>query len=175
MGIWGLVREDGAGAAAFCPDAASAQFGFNWCTGDVGASLSRYLRSSATWVLPVRASGLQAFGGQLKYETRRKVSRLIVRPWDGVGRRIFIRQLGVTVSASFGHIDEFSVDLAKRTASLKITNPTDRDQICELHVQGLWGESVQSETETLTNDADGVRRTVTIPPKIARIIPFETL
>ena len=175
LGIWGLVREDGAGAAAFCPDTASAQFGFNWCTGDIGASLSRYIRSSATWILPVRGSGLQSFGGTLKYETRRKIPRVVVRPWDGVGRRIFVRQLGVDVVTTFGHMDELSVDLAKRTAHIKLTNPSDRDQICEVNVKGLWGTSIRSDDVTIENSAQGVTRSITLTAKSTRIIPFETL
>jgi hypothetical protein len=175
LGIWGLVREDGAGAAAFCPDTASAQFGFNWCTGDIGASLSRYIRSSATWILPVRGSGLQSFGGTLKYETRRKIPRVVVRPWDGVGRRIYVRQLGVDVTTSFGHIDELWVELSKRNAAIKLSNPSDRDQNCEVNVKGLWGTSIRSDDVTIENSPQGITRSIVIPAKATRIIPFETL
>jgi hypothetical protein len=139
LGVWSLVRPDGAASMGFCPDVASKHFGMSSVTGDIGVSLFHYLRGAASFVLPSRHSGVTTFGCHFESEGEDAPENYIVRPWDGVGRRIVVRQVGLEVETSFGIIRELRFDARKREATLTLENPSDRDQMPTLSVRGLWG------------------------------------
>ncbi|MFI5386371.1 MAG: DUF5695 domain-containing protein [Fimbriimonadales bacterium] len=148
LGIWALVREDGAASMGFCPDPASKQFGVSALTGDVGLSLYYYLRNVASYVLPTGPSGVTTFGCRFGSEGHNG-EELLVQPWDGVGRRIVVRQLGMEVEASFGKIVELRFDIRKRRARVVLQNPADKDLEALITVKGLWGSRVEASGVTL--------------------------
>jgi hypothetical protein len=143
LGVWALVRADGGAAMGFCPDAASKQYGMSPLTGDVGISLYAYLRHVASYVLPSRNAGVATFGCHFEVVSNPPGDLFVVRPWDGVGRRIVVRQLGVEVETSFGKIAQLRFDGRKRYASLSIVNPSNKDIQARVTIKGLWGSEVE--------------------------------
>jgi hypothetical protein len=139
MSVWALVRSDGAASMGFCPDEASRHFGMSAVTGDVGVGLFHYLRGAGAYVLPNRVSGVTTFGCYFESESEEGTDVFVVRPWDGIGRRIVVRQVGLEVEIGFGAIRELRFDARKRRAVLTVENPADRDQKATLRVRGLWG------------------------------------
>lgn len=152
LGPWALVRPDGAASMGFCPDPASKQYGVSALTGDIGLSLARYLRHATAYVLPTRLSGVVTFGCHFEAETGADGEEYVVRPWDGVNRRIVVRQLGVEASTSFGRILELRFDARKRRASVLMHNPADRDISVTLTLRGLWGTRV--DVSGVAHEAD---------------------
>lgn len=138
LGVWALVRSDGAGSMGFCPDAASRQYGTSALTGDLGLGLYTYLRGVAGYVLPGR-NGVTTFGCRLDVHPGARGDRYTVTPWDGVGRRIVVRQLGLEASVRFARIRSFSFDARKRWSEIRLHNPADKDLIAQIEVKGLWG------------------------------------
>jgi hypothetical protein len=139
MGVWALVRSDGAAGMGFCPDAASRQFGVSWTTGDVGAGLYAYLRGAASYILPSRVSGVQTFGCFFEAESDGIDETFVVKPWDGIGRRIIVRHVGVEVVVQNGRITEFRLDGRKGFATLAVENTSDKTLECHFEISGLWG------------------------------------
>lgn len=139
LGVWALVRADGAASMGFCPDASSRQYGISALSGDVGISLYRYLRNVTSYVLPSGVSGTVTFGCHFASETQGNTEEFVVRPWDGVNRRIVVRQLGIEASSTFGRILELRFDARKRRASVLMQNPAEKDLQAILTVRGLWG------------------------------------
>jgi hypothetical protein len=139
LGVWALVRADGAAGMAFCPDSASRHFGMSAVTGDIGLGLFHYLRGVASFVLPTRYSGVTTFGCHFEVETDEGLETMVVRPWDGVGRRVIVRQIGLEVETNLGVIQEVRFDARKRHAKVTIDNPSPRGGTAKLRVRGLWG------------------------------------
>lgn len=139
MGVWALVRPDGAAASGFCPDAASNQFGMSPVTGDVGVALYGYLRSVAAYVLPSRNAGISTFGCHVDSVTEAGATTYTVTPWDGVGARIVVANLGVYASVDFGVIRNMKFDSKKRSARIDLFNPADKPMRSNVSVNGLWG------------------------------------
>lgn len=139
LGIWALVRPDGAAGMAFCPDPASTHFGMSVVTGDIGQGLFHYLRGVASFVLPTRYSGVTTFGCHFEAETEGEKEILIVRPWDGVGRRIVVRQIGLEIETNLGVLTEVRFDARKRNARIALQNPSGKDHLAKVRVRGLWG------------------------------------
>jgi len=153
LSVWALVRADGAASMGFCPDSASQQFGVSALTGDVGLGLYRYLRWVSAYVLPTRQSGVVTFGCHFSISTQPDgTEEYTVRPWDGVNRRIVVRQLGVEVSTNFGRIIELRFDARKRNASILMQNPSERDHQAVLIVRGLWGTRADVSGTAITAD-----------------------
>lgn len=137
IGLWALVRTDGAAAMAFCPDSASRQFGMNWLTGDVGLSLWHYLRGIASVVIPGKTSGIATFGCHVETDEN---DWMTITPWDGVGRRIVAPRLGLSVESFGAKIEKFRFDLRKRHAVLTLSNRANKDQDATIRIKGLWGD-----------------------------------
>lgn len=159
LGVWALVRADGAASMGFCPDAASRHHGFSVLTGDVGAALFDYLRFAGSYVLPNRDYGVYTFG--CHFEAGEEA--YTVRPWDGVMRRVVMRQIGAEFRTSFGLIREVTLDLRKRWAHLTMENPSDREVHAELRVHGLWGERVTFLGKTYASVDGEVTVPITLP------------
>lgn len=140
LGVWALVREDGAAAMGYCPDEASRHYGISWLTGDVGLGLWHYLRGVAAVVLPTKSSGVATFGCHFEIETKDDQEIFVVRPWDGVGRRVIVRQIDMDVEAAGVKIEELRFDSRKRMAVLNVLNTSDKDQEATIRVRGLWGD-----------------------------------
>lgn len=160
LGVWALVRPDGAASMGFCPDAASKQYGVSALTGDIGLSLFRYLRNVACYVLPTRNSGVTTFGCHFETESTPNGDEYIVRPWDGVGRRIVVRQMALEVETGFGKFKEFRFDARKRRASFLMQNPSDKDMRASVTVRGLWGTRAEVSGTMIEGDPsdDGALR-----------------
>lgn len=151
MGPLALVRRDGAAAMCFCPDWASKQAGFNAYTGAGGLGYYHYLRCVGSFVLPSRAAGATAFG--CHFETNDDA--YVVRPWDGVGRRVAMRQIGFDLELAFGCLQQLRLDLKKRWFEAQVENPSDKDVRTRLRVRGLWGSVVRAGSQTV-EAVDGV-------------------
>jgi hypothetical protein len=150
MGPWALVRRDGAAAMCFCPDWASKQAGFNAYTGAGGLGYYHYLRCAGSFVLPNRTVGATAFGCHFEVGE----DAYVVRPWDSVGRRVSMRQIGFDLGLTFGCLQQLRLDLGKRWFEAQVENPSDKDVRTRLSVRGLWGEQVRAGSQ-LTEAVDG--------------------
>jgi hypothetical protein len=139
LGIWALVRADGTAGMGFCPDTSSQQFGMSWTTGDVGMSLYQYIRKVASYVLPNRHGGVQTFGCHFEVENEGSKEIFVVRPWDGVGRRIVVRHMNLECEVVNASIVEMKLDGRKRFATFALENASKRDHVAKLEVRGLWG------------------------------------
>lgn len=144
---WALVRSDGAGSMGFCPDAASKQFGMSSLTGDLGISLFAYLTNIASYVLPTRNAGVITFGCHFEMSNDQGKDVFSVRPWDGVGRRVVVRQIGLEVEASFGMIKEVKFDSRKRWVRVTIHNPAAKGMNSTIVVRGMWGTRIETENQ----------------------------
>jgi hypothetical protein len=152
IGPWALVRTDGAASMCYCPDNASRQAGFNVYTGASGLGYFHYLRGVGSYVLPNRTS-MFIFGCHYDFDNAVHV----IRPWDGVGRRIVLRQIGVEFQTSFGCVAELRLDERLRWFSAVIENPSDRDIETEVLMQGLWGGKVEVGKQKLTAERGKIR------------------
>lgn len=157
LGIWALVQPDGSASMAYCPDLASKQYGFSPLTGDVGLALFHYLRGAGAYVLPSRTYGVFTFGCHFEVGE----DAYVVRPWDGVGRRVIMRQVGAEFEMSFGKMLEIRLDIRKRWAQLTIENPADKDIRSELRIRGLWGNTFEVVGERV--EAVGGELAVSLP------------
>jgi hypothetical protein len=108
-------------------------------TGNLGISLSWYIRNVTALVLSARSFGTYVFGCNFQDEG----STYVVQPWDGVGRRIWLRQIGFNVELGFGCIRELKLDTRKRFAQLSVFNPSERDVETTVELEGLWGERAE--------------------------------
>lgn len=139
IGPWALVRNDGAASMCYCPDPASKHFGYNRYTGASGLGYFHYLREAGAWVLPSGSTGTYTFGCHFETEG----GAYTVRPWDGVGRKVILRQIGAEFRLSFGKITLVRLDHRKRWFEVRIENPCDKDIRAELSVKGMWGKQLQ--------------------------------
>lgn len=160
MGPWALVRGDGAASMCYCPDSASRQAGFNVYTGASGLGYYHYLRGMGSYVLPNRAN-IYIFGCYYDVDGTDHV----IRPWDGVGRRIVLRQIGATFALSFGCFVEVRLDQRLRSFSAQVENPSDKPVECEMVVKGLWGRAVECAGTVFPIENAVARIKLTLPPK----------
>jgi hypothetical protein len=143
MGVWALVKEDGSASTGFCPDPASRQFGMNASTGTIGLSLFHYLRNVRACVLPSPTTGAITFGCSFEAKEKEDGLELRVKPWDGVGRRVSIRQVGLDVEAKVGKIREVRVHTRKRRAWIEVENTAATQRTASLKIDGLWGNQFE--------------------------------
>ncbi len=156
LGPWALIRPDGAASMCFCPDPASRQAGNNDFTGASGLGYYHYLRGASSFVLPNRGQTATAFG--CHYET--KDLAFHVRPWDGVGRRIVMRQIGAEFELDFGVFQSLKLGVDKRWFEASIENPSDKDVQAVLTAKGLWGLRVRIASSVLEAEEGEVRAEV---------------
>ncbi|MFN7171990.1 MAG: DUF5695 domain-containing protein [Fimbriimonadaceae bacterium] len=162
LGAWALVRPDGSASNSFCPDPASQHFGMHPFTGNLGISLSWYIRNVSAMVLSARSFGTYVFGCNFQDEG----SSYVVQPWDGVGRRIWLRQIGFDVELGFGCIRELKLDTRKRFAQLSVFNPSDRDVETTVEIEGLWGQRAEVGGRN-AEVHDGVLKARIVLPKLS--------
>ncbi len=159
MGPWALVRRDGAASMCYCPDLSSKQAGYSLFTGASGLGYYHYLRGAGAYVLPNRTTGTFTFG--CHFEAGEEA--FTVRPWDGVGRRIVMRQIGAEFELAFGRFKELRLDARKRWFEADIENPADKDVSARLTVTGLWGSRLEvAGSEVHSTDGTAVC-TITLP------------
>lgn len=139
MGPWALVRNDGAASLCFCPDLSSRHYGYNPYTGASGLGYTHYLCGAGSYVLPNRNLGVYTFGCHFAFED----GKYVVKPWDGVGRRIVLRQIGAEFRIGFGKFLEMTLTPDKRRAEFAIQNPSDKDIETYLLLSGMWGKQVE--------------------------------
>jgi len=159
LGPWALVRRDGAASMCYCPDLSSKQAGFNVYTGASGLGYFHYLRSVGAYVLPNRDQGIFTFGCHFENDHGFHV----VRPWDGVGRRIILRQFDAEFELTFGCFHELRLDERKRSFSAQIVNPSDKDVKADLRVKGLWGNTILVQNRNYDAVDGEVQFPVTLP------------
>jgi hypothetical protein len=160
LGPWALIRADGAASMAFCPDPASKQFGMSGVTGDIGISLFHYLRGVGAYVLPSRSSGVTTFGCHFETETESGKECFVIRPWDGVGRRVVVRQFGIEVTAEVGQIVEVQIDARKRHASITMKNNSNSDLMAQFRIKGMWGNHFEVSGKEMLGDNGELRVSV---------------
>lgn len=160
MACWAYVRADGAASMGFCPDSSSKMAGFSPVTGNIGHALYNYMRNAGSYVVLSRHFGTFVLGCHYEYESG--VYR--VKPWDGVGRFVTLRQIGVAVQLSFGFIEEMLVSSRKNLLTIKIENPADKAMNITVSIAGLWGTQADVDGKTY-KASDGV---FSIPTKIPK-------
>lgn len=140
MGPWALVRTDGAASMCFCPDLSSKHFGYNPYTGASGLGYYHYLRGAGSYVLPNRNLGVFTFGCHFNADEE----SYTVRPWDGLGRRVVLRQIGAEFETGFGRIVELKLSQDKMSVEMQIQNPCDKTISTEVKLRGLWGRRLSA-------------------------------
>ncbi|MCW5939107.1 MAG: hypothetical protein KF884_03795 [Fimbriimonadaceae bacterium] len=148
VGPWALVRRDGAASMCYCPDLSSKHAGYNRFTGPSGLGYFHYLRAAGSYVLPNRTQGLFTFG--CHFESEEGV--MTVRPWDGVGQRIVLRQVGAEFSLSCCQFVDLRLDSRKRWFEARVANPSDRPMKAELRAFGLWGDQLNVNGQRCRTD-----------------------
>lgn len=143
MGVWALVHPDGSASNSFCPDPASRHFGMSPVTGTVGLSLFHYLRNATAFVLPSPTTGAITFGCTFEAKEKDDGLELRVRPWDGVGRRVVIRQVGFEVEAQAGKIREVRLHTRKRRALIELENTAASQRQGHVRIRGMWGSQFE--------------------------------
>lgn len=151
---WAMVRADGAASMGFCADMASKQHGSNVWSGDSGIGLYAYLRSAGAWVYPSRNLGLFTFGCHFDAEE----DGYVIKPWDGVGRGVYLKHIGYDVTCSVGGIKQVSLDVRKRRSTMLIENSSDRLAYAGLQMRGLWGRKFEIEGKSIQS-VDGLLST----------------
>ena len=172
---WALVRADGAAGMGYCPDPASRMHGVAWTSGDVGLALFHYLRGVASYVLPSRSSGVVTFGCAFEVEGEGADETFVVRPWDGVGRRIVVRHVGLDVRCEGARIEEFRATATKRGATLTLRNSSDKPLSARLEVRGLWGTRFRVDEGTIEAEGGALRATVEVAAGASRTVTVEVL
>ncbi len=172
LGPWALVRTDGAASMCYCPDLSSKHAGFNAFTGMSGHGLFHYLREVGSYVLPNQKLGTYTFG--CHFEALQ--DRYVVRPWDGIGRKIVLRQIAAEFRTSFGKMIELRLDKQKRWFEIDVQNSSDKEIRAELTVLGMWGVglSVQGKAaafesgQAVSQVALPARQTVTLTGNVVK-------
>jgi hypothetical protein len=164
LGVWSLVRTDGAASMGFCPDAASKQFGMSGVTGSIGLGLFHYLRNVGAYVLPSRTSGVTTFGCHFEIENNGALDVFVIRPWDGVGRKVVIRQISVEIEADSGQILEVQIDSRKRNAKVTMANHSQSSGVGQFRIRGLWGNVFDVSGTELQSENGELRVVVPIGP-----------
>ena len=161
LGPWSLVREDGAASMCYCPDLSSKQAGFNPFTGASGLGYYHYLVGTGAYVLPTREQGVMTFGCHYGQDE----DAHLVRPWDGVARKIILRQIGAEFNLSFGCFRELRLDVRLRSFDAIIENPSDREVVANLTIFGLWGTELEVAGVTVTANEGLFNVPVTLTPE----------
>lgn len=172
FGVWALVREDGAGASGYCPDAASRQYGMSSVTGDIGLSLYGYLRLAGSYVLPT-LDGARSFG--CTFESSRTLfgDEYSLAPWDGLGRRIVVRQIGLEVEAGFGRIRALRFDTRKRWLEMTIANGSESSIVAPIVVRGLWGRAFSAQNADVEVRDGEIRLRCPLEPSSDTLVKIE--
>lgn len=165
LGPWALIRDDGAASMCYCPDLSSKQAGFNPFTGASGLGYYHYLIGAGAYVLPNREQGVMTFGCHYGLDA----DAHLVRPWDGVGRRIVLRQIGAEFQLGFGCFTDLRLDTRLRSFQAVIENPADKDIDTVLEATGLWGTRLQVLGQSYTS----VNGTFSIPVSLTANSPIK--
>lgn len=155
LGVWALVQPDGSASSGYCPDPASRHFGMNPNSGSIGLSLFLYLRNVSAYLLPSPTTGALSFGCTFDAREREDGMELRVKPWDGVGRRVIVRQVGLEVQAKVGKIREVRTHTRKRHAYIEIENTATTHRTAHVLISGLWGTVVEVNGKK-EHTADGI-------------------
>jgi hypothetical protein len=115
-------------------------------------------------VLPSPTTGAITFGCSFEAKERDDGLELRVKPWEGVGRRVSIRQVGLDVEAKVGKIREVRVHTRKRRAWIEVENTAAIQRTASLKIEGLWGSlfEVNGKKEHTSNGCLSVERSM--PP-----------
>lgn len=145
LGVWALVQESGAASLCYVPDSASRSRGFSRLTGSIGIGLFEYLRAAGSHVLSQK--GLPERAYLCSYSTSE--SQYELEPWDGVGQRVVMSNVGVSASLSGASIAKMSVSTDRRRAEIMVRNSSAFAASCRLSVKGLWGQAATVSNKKL--------------------------
>jgi hypothetical protein len=171
LGVWALVQPDGAASMAYCPDPASKQNGMLSLTGDIGFALFHYLRGAGAYVLPSRSYGVFTFGCHFEVDDQ----AYHVRPWDGVGKRVVLRQVGAEFETSFGRLRNIRLDIRKRWTSVELESPADKQIRSTLRIRGLWGNEFDVMGKKLKAEDGELAVAVDLPPMGSKRIEIKVV
>ncbi len=159
----------------YCPDPAARMHGVAWTSGDVGLGLFHYLRGAASYVLPSRTQGVVTFGCAFEVEGDGREETFTVRPWDGVGRRIVVRHVGLDVQCEGARIEELRVKATKREATLSLRNSSDKPLPAWLEVRGLWGSHFRVDGQPVEAKLGVLRTSVSLEAQEVRTVRIEVM
>lgn len=135
LGIWALVQESGAASMCYVPDSASRSRGFSRLTGAIGIGLYEYLRAAGGYVLSQKGTADRAYLCDLTADS----SGTRVEPWDGIGQRIVIRNLGIEAIAAGASIRSLFVSSDRSRAEIELENASAYTVLGRVTLKGLWG------------------------------------
>ena len=140
-------------------------------TGNIGHALYNYMRNAGSYVLPSKHFGTFVLGCHYEFESG--IYR--VRPWDGVGRLVSLRQIGFSVTLSFGRIEEVQISSRKNLVSVTIENPADKAMDITVFVVGLWGTKVSVDTKTYVASNGHITIPIKIPKRTTNTIYIKVI
>lgn len=151
LGQWALVREDGAAGDGFCPDLSSENFGVTPVTGRIGIGLAAYVRHASSSLSGPEPGELRPYLCHLdREEDESGRENYVITPWDGVGRTIRARTLGLRVEAKGGRLLRIALAGDKSRIEITTRGPA------EVEVEGLWGRrAVLSTAGTILEARNG--------------------
>ena len=132
-------------------------------TGDVSLTLWHYLRGISSWVLPTRDNTF-ALGCTFESEHLEGTDVFTVTPWDGVGRSVIVRQVGLEAHVKSARILQLQFDGRKRWAKITLQNPSDKALQAKILVKGLWGDKYEALGNSLTAQNAELRFVVEFAP-----------
>ena len=127
----------------------------------IGHGLFHYLREVGSYVLPNQKMGTYVFGCHFEITD----DSYVVRPWEGVGRKLVLRQIGATFALSFGRFIELRMDRQKRWFEADVQNPSDKEVRTTLVLSGLWGGSVVVGGKTYVADVGKAEVPLVLPAR----------
>jgi hypothetical protein len=133
-------------------------------TGDSGLALYEYLHGIASYVLPAPNSGIMTLGCHFESDSQDGVDEYVVRPWDGVCRRIVMKQSGIEVCAQAAKLYEFRVDTRKRLAQVKLQNSFTQEVVAEIEIRGLWGNLFEVGGQRIEAEEGVLKFSANLPP-----------
>ena len=112
-------------------------------------------------MFPNQKQGYYTFG--CHFESGKEV--YVVRPWDGVGRKIVLRQIGAEFKLDFGRFIELRLDPQKRWFEADVQNPSDKDVRARLSVSGMWGVALNVQGKTVSAEGGVAEAQVSLPAR----------
>ncbi len=152
MAPWALIQDNGNASLCYCPDYASKHRGFNPYSGLSSLGYYHYISNITSIVLPNNT--IDTFSLGCHFDNSGKNYTIV--PWDGVGRRIIVRQHGIDIHLSFGNIVKCEIAKDKTFAEIQLDNPWSEEVPATLSIKGMWGEYFQSNIGKVSVEKDTV-------------------
>ncbi len=171
MGPWALVHDDGSASLCYCPDYASKHRGFNPFSGSSSLGYYHYLHMISSMVLPSGEIDTFSLGCHFDHSD----NMYAITPWDGVGRRIHLRQIGIDVDLSFGTILYAVISDKKDHATFTIQSNWENPVDVTLSIRGLWGDNFKSSTGSVSLKDSAILIQFTLQETVELVISSKVL